>query len=385
VTQRRRGHGEGSIYRRSDGRWAAMVDLGWHDGKRRRKFLCGTTRSEVARKLSAALKALQEGQGPAGRAHHRRAVPPGMAQDRRAVASPAHLDPLRAAHPQACDAVPRQAAAHQARPSAPGGAVRGPGALGPVQDHCAATAPDPPSRPARRQPLEPSSAGTSPNWSLRRARPGTTSRRSPPSRRAASSTPSRAIGWRRCTCWRSRPACGKASCSACGGRRSTLGGNAVHLVKHLKTSTSRRQVLLVSVAAYALTTHRIRQDEERRRLGAAWDDQDLVFPNTAPPAELPAAVVLPAARSRWPAAHPLPRPAPQCGDAAAWARHPPQDRERAARPQPGRYHTGPILPRHSYHAAGGRAAFEGLLGSQLGGQPDAPQGNIAAGARSSVG
>jgi integrase len=60
-----------------------------------------------------------------------------------------------------------------------------------------------------------------------------------------------------------------------------LGGNAVHLVKHLKTSTSRRQVLLVSVAAYALTTHRIRQDEERRRLGAAWDDQDLVFPNTA--------------------------------------------------------------------------------------------------------
>jgi Phage integrase, N-terminal SAM-like domain len=62
VTRRRRGHGEAPIYRRSDGRWAAMVDLGWRGGKRRRKFLYGKTRPEVARKLSAALKALQEGQ-----------------------------------------------------------------------------------------------------------------------------------------------------------------------------------------------------------------------------------------------------------------------------------------------------------------------------------
>jgi integrase len=53
MTARRRGHGEGSIYRRSDGRWAAMVDLGWHAGKRRRKFLYGRTRAEVAKKLVA--------------------------------------------------------------------------------------------------------------------------------------------------------------------------------------------------------------------------------------------------------------------------------------------------------------------------------------------
>jgi hypothetical protein len=36
---RRRGHGEGSISKRDDGRWEARVDLGWRDGKRRRKTL----------------------------------------------------------------------------------------------------------------------------------------------------------------------------------------------------------------------------------------------------------------------------------------------------------------------------------------------------------
>jgi hypothetical protein len=30
-----------------------MVDLGWHAGKRRRKFLYGRTRAEVAKKLVA--------------------------------------------------------------------------------------------------------------------------------------------------------------------------------------------------------------------------------------------------------------------------------------------------------------------------------------------
>ena len=47
----RRGHGEGSIHRRSDGRWAAVVDLGWQAGKRRRKYVYGATRREVVDKL----------------------------------------------------------------------------------------------------------------------------------------------------------------------------------------------------------------------------------------------------------------------------------------------------------------------------------------------
>jgi integrase len=55
---------------------------------------------------------------------------------------------------------------------------------------------------------------------------------------------------------------------------------ALHLVKQLKTRSSRRQVLLVSVAVDALGRHLARQREERLLLGIEWDDHGLVFPNT---------------------------------------------------------------------------------------------------------
>lgn len=56
---RRRGHGEGSIYRRaSDGRWCASLTL--PDG--RRKTFYAPTRREVAAKLSAAQRAVAAGQ-----------------------------------------------------------------------------------------------------------------------------------------------------------------------------------------------------------------------------------------------------------------------------------------------------------------------------------
>jgi integrase len=61
MTGRRRGHGEGSIYRRSDGRWVAVLDLGWRDGKRARKYFYGKTRDRVARKLARALAQHQQG------------------------------------------------------------------------------------------------------------------------------------------------------------------------------------------------------------------------------------------------------------------------------------------------------------------------------------
>lgn len=61
ASARRRGHGEGSIYKRKDGRWAAEVDLGRHDGKRQRKTVYGRTRREVAEKLAPLLKAQQDG------------------------------------------------------------------------------------------------------------------------------------------------------------------------------------------------------------------------------------------------------------------------------------------------------------------------------------
>ena len=48
---RRRGRGEGGIRRRPDGRWEGSVDLGWVEGKRKRRFVYGKTRAEAAEKL----------------------------------------------------------------------------------------------------------------------------------------------------------------------------------------------------------------------------------------------------------------------------------------------------------------------------------------------
>jgi integrase len=58
---RRRGHGEGSIYRRPDGRWSAIITVGHNEGKQRRKYIYGKTRKEVAEKLKKALHDQQLG------------------------------------------------------------------------------------------------------------------------------------------------------------------------------------------------------------------------------------------------------------------------------------------------------------------------------------
>ena len=60
----RRGRGEGSITKRSDGRWMARADSGWHDGTRRRKTLYGWTRREVQDKLRETLRRTDQGLPP---------------------------------------------------------------------------------------------------------------------------------------------------------------------------------------------------------------------------------------------------------------------------------------------------------------------------------
>jgi len=57
----RRGHNEGSIYQRADGRWIGAVDLGWDSGKRRRKVVYGKDRAEVSRKVTRLLAEHQRG------------------------------------------------------------------------------------------------------------------------------------------------------------------------------------------------------------------------------------------------------------------------------------------------------------------------------------
>ncbi|WP_322769069.1 site-specific integrase [Frankia sp. Cr1] len=61
--ERRRSHGEGSLYQReSDGRWVGVVDLGWIDGKRRRRVVYGKTEKEALGKIRELRKAADQGQ-----------------------------------------------------------------------------------------------------------------------------------------------------------------------------------------------------------------------------------------------------------------------------------------------------------------------------------
>ncbi|MBA3824180.1 MAG: site-specific integrase [Ktedonobacterales bacterium] len=57
----KRGQNEGSIYKRDDGRWVAVVNLGYVAGKRKRKSFYGDTRKEVQEQLTAALRDQQQG------------------------------------------------------------------------------------------------------------------------------------------------------------------------------------------------------------------------------------------------------------------------------------------------------------------------------------
>ena len=51
-SRRRRGRGEGSIFRRTDGRWTATISLGiGGDGKRRRRTIYGSTKGDVQAEL----------------------------------------------------------------------------------------------------------------------------------------------------------------------------------------------------------------------------------------------------------------------------------------------------------------------------------------------
>ncbi len=58
-----RAYGEGSVYRRADGRWEGILVTGWDaDGKPIRKHVYGKTQKEAAGKLNR-LKRLQEDAG----------------------------------------------------------------------------------------------------------------------------------------------------------------------------------------------------------------------------------------------------------------------------------------------------------------------------------
>jgi integrase len=58
---KRRGDGEGSVYRRKDGRWVATISVGYENGKRNRKSFYGQSEREVIAQKTSALRSLQQG------------------------------------------------------------------------------------------------------------------------------------------------------------------------------------------------------------------------------------------------------------------------------------------------------------------------------------
>lgn len=60
----RRGANEGSIFKRRDGRWVAVLNVGYGGGKRQRKAYYAGNRAEVASKLAAAIRDQQQGKRP---------------------------------------------------------------------------------------------------------------------------------------------------------------------------------------------------------------------------------------------------------------------------------------------------------------------------------
>jgi integrase len=61
---KRRGRGAGSVQQRKDGRWVAVVDLGWEDGKRKRQYLYATTQKEADDLLVEAQTRKKKGHKP---------------------------------------------------------------------------------------------------------------------------------------------------------------------------------------------------------------------------------------------------------------------------------------------------------------------------------
>jgi len=59
--KRKRGQNEGSIYKRKDGRWASVLNLGYQGGKLKRKYFYGATRKEVNDSLTAEQEKLRKG------------------------------------------------------------------------------------------------------------------------------------------------------------------------------------------------------------------------------------------------------------------------------------------------------------------------------------
>jgi integrase len=66
MSRKKRGHGEGSIYKTADGSWPGAISIGWKtnaNGKKvwKRRIVTGSTRHEVPDQMNALLGDRQRG------------------------------------------------------------------------------------------------------------------------------------------------------------------------------------------------------------------------------------------------------------------------------------------------------------------------------------
>ena len=283
----RRGRGEGSITKRSDGRWMARVDLGWQDGKRGRKAVYGRTRREVQEKLNETLHRTTHGLPPVpdqetvgsflrrwldvrqgkvrARTHER------YTQVVHAHLLP-HLDRVRLAK-----LTPADVAACLQRVEAAGSAYTACGAREVLR--CAlnqgvrwelvprnvAALTDPPQHcPREIQPLNPEQASA-----LLAAVDG--------HRLEALFTVAVGLGLRQGEalglCWDAVD----LDAGLLSVRRTLERAGVVPRFGRPKTARSRRTMTMPGIVAAALRKHRTRQLEERLAVGARWKDSGLVF------------------------------------------------------------------------------------------------------------
>ena len=282
----KRANGEGSIYRRADGRWAASVSV----DRGRRKYLYGRSRQDAARKLTAALKARQDGLPFVGdrqtvtqylkgwlesvmpslrpgtweryeeiiRLH----VNPDLGNLRLARLTPEHLQRLYAGRLNAGLSAGSVRQVHAVLHRALGQAA----GWGLVARNVASLV-TPPRQPRQEmRVLDPEQART-----LLEAAEGDRLEAIYPLALTTGMRMGELLGLR----WRDVDIDGGALQVKVTLRRT----RDCFAFSEPKTARSRRQVALTDTAVAALKRHRSRQAEERLRLGVAWEENDLVFAN----------------------------------------------------------------------------------------------------------
>jgi integrase len=255
-----RGSLEGSIYKRADGRWCAVVHLGYEGGRRRRKAFYGSTRQAVAERLAAVRPSLRPATWLRYQQYVRLHAAPVLGRLRLSRLTPQHLQGLYADKLEEGLSPTSVRHLHAVLHRALGQAAR----WGLTPRNVADLVTPPRAKRRDMTTLSPEEA--------RRFLEVAQGDRFHSLYFLALSTGMRqgellALHWANVDLNR-----GAAQVTGTLQQR----GDAI---TEPKTAHSRRQVALTKTAIEALRQHRIAQAEARLRLGPAWTDNDLVFCN----------------------------------------------------------------------------------------------------------